>query len=27
MGRSNFGHIENGRVIPTSKDLEKIAEI
>ncbi|RAI89630.1 transcriptional regulator with XRE-family HTH domain [Paenibacillus pabuli] len=27
MGRSNFGHIENGRVIPTSTDLEKIAEI
>ncbi|MBY0201998.1 helix-turn-helix domain-containing protein [Paenibacillus cucumis (ex Kampfer et al. 2016)] len=27
MGRSNFGHIENGRVIPTSTDLDKIADI
>jgi transcriptional regulator with XRE-family HTH domain len=27
MGSSNFGHIENDRVIPTSKDLDKIAEV
>lgn len=27
MGRSNFGHIENDRVIPSSTDLEKIANI
>lgn len=27
MGRSNFGHIENGRVIPSSTDLDKIADI
>ncbi|WP_339234674.1 helix-turn-helix transcriptional regulator [Paenibacillus sp. FSL R5-0517] len=27
MGRSNFGHIENDRVIPSSTDLEKIATI
>lgn len=27
MGRSNFGHIENGRVIPSSMDLDKIADI
>lgn len=27
MGSSNFGHIENDRVIPTSKDLDAIAEI
>jgi transcriptional regulator with XRE-family HTH domain len=27
MGRSNFGHIENDRVIPSSTDLEKIADI
>ena len=27
MGRSNFGHIEHGRVSPTSEDLQKIADI
>lgn len=27
MGRSNFGHIENDRVIPSSHDLDKIADI
>ena len=27
MGSSNFGHIENDRVIPSSKDLEIIADI
>ncbi|MFX3636259.1 MAG: helix-turn-helix domain-containing protein [Candidatus Pristimantibacillus sp.] len=27
MGRSNFGHIENDRVVPTSADLQKIADI
>jgi transcriptional regulator with XRE-family HTH domain len=27
MGNSNFGHIENDRVTPTSTDLEKIADI
>lgn len=27
MGRSNFGHIENDRVNPSSDDLEKIADI
>jgi transcriptional regulator with XRE-family HTH domain len=27
MGSSNFGHIENDRVTPTSIDLEKIADI
>ncbi|MEC3651383.1 helix-turn-helix transcriptional regulator [Bacillus subtilis] len=27
MGRSNFGHIENDRVKPTSDDLQKLAEI
>ncbi|WP_409176636.1 helix-turn-helix domain-containing protein [Brevibacillus fortis] len=27
MGRSNFGHIENDRVVPTSGDLQKIADI
>ncbi|MDT2247055.1 helix-turn-helix transcriptional regulator [Paenibacillus larvae] len=27
MGRSNFGHIENGRVTPSSSDLQKIADI
>lgn len=27
MGRSNFGHIENDRVTPTSEDLQKIADI
>ncbi|WP_341279362.1 helix-turn-helix domain-containing protein [Paenibacillus sp. FSL H8-0537] len=27
MGRSNFGHIENDRVVPTSEDLQKIADI
>nr|WP_020620182.1 helix-turn-helix transcriptional regulator [Paenibacillus daejeonensis] len=27
MGSSNFGHIENDRVIPSSSDLDKIAEI
>ncbi|WP_400164840.1 helix-turn-helix domain-containing protein [Brevibacillus sp. TJ4] len=27
MGRSNFGHIENDRVIPSSDDLQKIADI
>ncbi|GGF73312.1 hypothetical protein GCM10010912_18160 [Paenibacillus albidus] len=27
MGRSNFGHIENDRVIPSSTDLDKIADI
>ncbi|WP_223068486.1 helix-turn-helix domain-containing protein [Paenibacillus caui] len=27
MGRSNFGHIENGRVVPSSVDLDKIADI
>ncbi|TPG84981.1 XRE family transcriptional regulator [Brevibacillus laterosporus] len=27
MGRSNFGHIENGRVIPSSTDLDKLADI
>ena len=27
MGRSNFGHIENDRVIPSSEDLQKIADI
>lgn len=27
MGRSNFGHIENDRVSPTSEDLQKIADI
>lgn len=27
MGRSNFGHIENGRVVPSSNDLDKLADI
>lgn len=27
MGRSNFGHIENDRVTPTSEDLQKMADI
>lgn len=27
MGRSNFGHIENNRVIPSSDDIDKIADI
>ncbi|WP_042170646.1 helix-turn-helix domain-containing protein [Paenibacillus gorillae] len=27
MGRSNFGHIENDRVVPTSGDLQRIADI
>lgn len=27
MGRSNFGHIENDRVTPTSDDLQIIADI
>lgn len=27
MGRSNVGHIEKGRVVPTSEDLQKIADI
>lgn len=27
MGRSNFGHIENNRVVPSSDDLQKIADI
>ncbi|MBN2980156.1 helix-turn-helix domain-containing protein [Cohnella algarum] len=27
MGRSNVGHIENGRTIPTSETLDKIANI
>lgn len=27
MGRSNFGHIENDRVVPTSATLQKIADI
>ncbi|KQO04626.1 helix-turn-helix domain-containing protein [Paenibacillus sp. Leaf72] len=27
MGNSNFGHIENDRVTPTSKDLDTLAEI
>lgn len=27
MGRSNFGHIENDRVVPSSDDLQKIADI
>lgn len=27
MGRSNMGHIENGRTIPTSEALDKIADI
>lgn len=27
MGRSNFGHIEHDRVVPSSSDLKKIAEI
>lgn len=27
MGRSNFGHIENDRVVPSSEDLESIADI
>lgn len=27
MGSSNFGHIENDRVIPSSSDLQKIADI
>ncbi|MDQ0063551.1 helix-turn-helix domain-containing protein [Paenibacillus harenae] len=27
MGRSNFGHIENDRVTPTSEDLQKLADI
>ncbi|WP_419877753.1 helix-turn-helix domain-containing protein [Brevibacillus centrosporus] len=27
MGRSNFGHIENDRVVPSSTDLDKIADI
>ncbi|WP_159886169.1 helix-turn-helix domain-containing protein [Paenibacillus puerhi] len=27
MGRSNFGHIENDRVIPSSEDLQRIADI
>lgn len=27
MGRSNFGHIENDRVVPTSEDLQLIADI
>lgn len=27
MGRSNFGHIENERVVPSSSDLNMIADI
>lgn len=27
MGRSNFGHIENDRVIPSSSDLKIIADL
>ena len=27
MGRSNMGHIENGRTIPSSEALDKIADI
>ncbi|MGG1878237.1 helix-turn-helix transcriptional regulator [Paenibacillus cisolokensis] len=27
MGRSNVGHIENGRTIPTAEALDKIADI
>ncbi|TFE30805.1 helix-turn-helix domain-containing protein [Cohnella luojiensis] len=27
MGRSNFGHIENDRVTPTSEDLQTLADI
>lgn len=27
MGSSNFGHIENDRVTPSSSDLQKIADI
>jgi transcriptional regulator with XRE-family HTH domain len=27
MGRSNFGHIENDRVTPSSEDLQKLADI
>ncbi len=27
MGRSNVGHIENGRTIPTADTLDKIADI
>jgi HTH-type transcriptional regulator, competence development regulator len=27
MGRSNFGHIENDRVVPSSEDLQHIADI
>ncbi|MCM3079600.1 helix-turn-helix domain-containing protein [Brevibacillus invocatus] len=27
MGRANYSHIENNRVIPSSSDLEKIADI
>lgn len=27
MGRSNFGHIEHDRVIPSAEDLRKIADI
>ncbi|MGE5703540.1 MAG: helix-turn-helix domain-containing protein [Clostridia bacterium] len=27
MGRSNFGHIENDRVVPSSDDLQKLADI
>ncbi|CAM4340519.1 transcriptional regulator with XRE-family HTH domain [Paenibacillus endophyticus] len=27
MGRSNLGHIENDRVMPTSEDLQKLADI
>lgn len=27
MGRSNFGHIENDRVTPTSEDLQKLTDI
>lgn len=27
MGRSNFGHIENNRVIPSSEDIQKISDI
>lgn len=27
MGRSNFGHIENDRVVPSSATLQKIADI
>ncbi len=27
MGRSNFGHIEHDRVVPSSEDLQKLADI